>query len=66
MKKEITCINNFWYPTLTEGKEYKRIRSNYPEEVLIVDDAWHERWFPMEQFDIDIPKEWVGYKASMM
>jgi hypothetical protein len=58
----ITCHDSFWYPTLTEGKMYERINSKYPDEVLIIDDVWHERRFPMQQFDIKLPQEWYDYK----
>lgn len=62
MQKEITCIDDFSYPTLTEGKVYEMLQAEYPDEVLIIDDAWHERWFPIKQFDRDVIKRILGYE----
>lgn len=52
MQKEISCIDSFWYPTLTEWKVYEIKEINFPDEVLTTDDAWHKRRFPMKQFDV--------------
>jgi hypothetical protein len=38
------------------------LQAEYPDEVLIIDDAWHERWFPIKQFDRDVIKRILGYE----